>query len=63
MAVGLFRIKGAPHGVQVGYDNIDMPLFEDQYREQGYLPHVEELPWKTEYDAKLKDQTSHANGA
>jgi hypothetical protein len=52
MRRGLYRIHGLdglPDDVRVEDDGIEMPLEETLYRTRGYLPDVDDLPWKEEY--------------
>ena len=62
---GLFRERngwGEQHSVRVKYDErqeLDLP--EDRYRDRGYQPPFDELPWKDDHanDAlSTKDQKS-----
>jgi hypothetical protein len=47
---GLFRERngwGAQHSVRVKYDERqELDLAEDRYRERGYQPPFDKLPWK-----------------
>lgn len=54
MRKGLYRINrpiGMENDVQVGDVNgdNDMPLPESIYRERGYQPPFDELPWQEKY--------------
>lgn len=58
MAKGIYRVRG-PKGqhnlVCVRYeDGADLEIEESHYRAQGYVPPLEDLPWKEDYrDATL----------
>lgn len=58
MAIGLYRMQGNPNYVQVLYDKNSMPMSEADYRDRGYQPPFEALPWEKEY----KEQQNNANG-
>jgi hypothetical protein len=54
MRRGMYRVHGAngsPDDVRVEDDGIEMPLAESLYRARGYLPRVEDLPWREAYFA------------
>jgi hypothetical protein len=49
---GLYRIHGIndlPDDVRMDDDGIEVPVEERLYRARGYLPLVEDLPWRDEY--------------
>jgi hypothetical protein len=48
MAKGLYRINTDPPWVQVQYGPNSMPIPEDKYREEGYEPDIDTLPWQGE---------------
>lgn len=54
MPKGLFKIKdglATEHSVWVRYDDgKELEVSETQYRNQGYTPPFEELPWDTKSD-------------
>lgn len=56
MATGLYRIKGNPNSAQVLYGNNAMPIPESKYRNEGYQPPFEALPWESDYKASHKDK-------
>lgn len=55
MPRGLYRVHGVgglPDDVRVDDDGIETPVDERLYRSRGYLPSVEELLWKEDYDGR-----------
>lgn len=56
MAVGQYKIRGNPVWVQVQYGAHSMPIFEDDYREKGYKPDFDALPWQDERDSTKDDK-------
>lgn len=55
MRRGLYRVHGVgglPDDVRVDDDGIEAPVDERLYRSRGYLPSVEELLWKEDYDRR-----------
>ena len=55
MTRGIYRTQTKESGacyVHVEYDTIAaMELTEQRYRERGYKPEFDKLPWKKDYDA------------
>ncbi len=64
MKRGLYRIHGVaglPDDVRIEDDGIEAPLEERLYIAQGYLPPVEQLPWREEY--LVRQQSAHVSTA
>ena len=52
MRRGLYRVLGTggrPNDVRVDDEGIIVPLEEGIYRDRGYRPPVDELPWEEDY--------------
>jgi hypothetical protein len=49
---GMYRIPGIddrPNDVRVDDDGISVPVEESLYRNRGYEPSVDDLPWRDDY--------------
>jgi hypothetical protein len=49
---GMYRIPGVgdrPNDVRVDDDGISVPVEESLYRNRGYEPSVDDLPWRDDY--------------
>jgi hypothetical protein len=60
---GLYRIRGVgglSNDVHVVDVAMGFPIPEALYRERGYDPPVETLPWKEEYDAAQANKDGNA---
>lgn len=56
---GLYREKegwGSQDSARITDDTIGMDVSEAQYRERGYQPPFDKLPWKHEYDTAQKNK-------
>jgi hypothetical protein len=63
MARGIFRSPGNPPWAQVDYGMHSVPIPEPEYRQKGYEPDFDELPWEVEYKAlqeKAQDDASRS---
>lgn len=63
MKRGLYRIHGIgglADDVRVEDDGIEMPLEERLYRARGYLPPVDDLPWREDYMISEQSDDIHA---
>jgi len=57
MPIGLYRIPmgwGDQHSVLVDYGSERLEISESRYRENGYRPRFDELPWQDE-DERAQD--------
>lgn len=55
MRRGMYRIPGvgdSPNDVRVDDDGISVPVEESLYRNRGYEPSVDDLPWRDDYLTK-----------
>ncbi len=62
---GIYRYKNpapleADAQVQDVHGGSDMPLSESEYRERGYEPSFDDLPWRDDYLASL-ESAKHDN--
>ena len=61
MKRGMYRVHGTdgrPDDVRIEDDGIEMPLAENLYRTRGYLPPIEDLPWREAFFAPKASSAS-----